>query len=34
MNHVAEWKTPELVIHGGKGVFEREWLADGRLPID
>lgn len=19
MNHVAEWKTPELVIHGGKG---------------
>jgi hypothetical protein len=24
MNHVSEWSTPELVIHSGRGDFERK----------
>lgn len=39
MNHVSEWKTPELVIHSGKGEFgtsqaqSADRLTPVRLPV-
>jgi hypothetical protein len=32
MNHVSEWKTPELVIHGAKDYRLVDGQGIGKLP--